>query len=240
MQHLKIDSKRSAGVVTILDKQKVFPMSHIRALMEQGPQSIEIWHWDIASKKFTRVQPIVEKLKGDRRWTVLQALPGLAQMPAAFAGMMHWDKNDLVIDGKKEPVVISTNLGHCPTWGISFLCMDVTRDKGCPPGAIPSIAVPSDRGNIFIAGMPIKVPGDPAPSVDTTGSRSETLLFPLRSIPAWTLDYARVPAIPLIFSGGWQGQLHSLRSLDPTRVMPQTSLKCFGGGNFYRLWKKRT
>jgi hypothetical protein len=200
-------------------------MSHIRALMENNPQSIEIWHWDIAKKYFVRVKPIIENSREDRVWSVLQALPGLAQIPRGFEGMMHWDKNDLVIDAKKDPVVIYTDLNQCPTWSLDFLSMKATPSKGCPPSAIPTIAVPSDRGNIFIAGMPLKYGGD------------DLFVFPLRSVPAWTLDYAKVPAIPLIFSNGWQGTLHSLGSIPSQKIMPKTSLQCFGGGNFYRLWK---
>jgi hypothetical protein len=225
MQHLNIDPKRSAGVVTILDKQKVFPMSHIRSLMENSPQSIEIWHWDVATKHFVRVNPIVENSNEDRVWSVLQALPGLAKIPPGFAEMMHWENKDLFIDATKGPVVINTDLNKCPTWGLDFLSMNVTRAKGCPPLATPTIAVPSDRGNIYIAGMPLKYGGD------------DLLVFPLRSVPAWTLDYAKVPALPLIFSNGWKGTLHSIGSIPSQKIMPKTSLKCFGGGNFYRLWK---
>jgi hypothetical protein len=225
MQHLNIDPNRSAGVVTILDKQKVFPMSHIRALMENNPQSIEIWHWDVATRHFIRVNPIVEKSKEDRVWSVLQALPGLAKIPPGFEGMMHWENKDLFIDATKDPVVINTDLNKCPTWGLDFLSMKVTRAKGCPPLATPTIAVPGDRGNIYIAGMPLKYDGN------------DLLVFPLRSVPAWTLDYAKVPALPLIFSNGWKGTLHSIGSIASQKIMPKTSLKCFGGGNFYRLWK---
>lgn len=225
MQHLNIAPSRSAGVVTILDKQKVFPMSHIRSLMEKSPQSIEIWHWDGAHRNFVRVTPIVENLRKDRVWSVLEALPGLAKIPPGFAGILRWDKGDLVIDAKKDPVVINTDLNKCPTWGLDFLTMSVARAKDCPSDAIPTIAVPGDRGNIFIAGMPLKYRGE------------ELYVFPLRSIPAWTLDYAKVPALPLIFSNGWQGRLHSLGSIAAQNIMPETSLKCFGGGNFYRLWK---
>jgi hypothetical protein len=225
MQHLNIDPKRSAGVVTILDKQKVFPMSHIRSLMENSPQSIEIWHWDVATKHFVRVTPIVENSKDDRVWSVLQALPGLSQIPPGFAKTMHWENKDLFIDATKDPVVINTDLNKCPTWGLDFLSMKAKRAKGCPTSAIPTIAIPSDRGNIYIAGMPLKYGGD------------DLFVFPLRSVPAWTLDYSNVPAVPLIFSNGWKGTLQSLGSIPSEKIMPTTSLRCFGGGNFYRLWK---
>ncbi len=230
MEHLNLDAKRSAGVITILDKQKVFPMSNIRMLMEQSPQDIEIWHWNLAAKRFDRVKPLTDQVGELRNWDLHQLFPGLKVIPTGFSKILRWTNRDgsdaLFVDARKEAVVVHADISSCPTWGLNFLTMRVLKDSDCEKDAQPCLAIPGDHGNVYIAGMPL-----------TTDGAVETLVFPLRSIPAWTLNYTKAPSLPVIFSTGFKGQLLTVSSVSPQDIMPKTALKCFGGGNFSRLWK---
>ena len=238
MQHLNIAPKRSAGVVTILDKQKIFPMSNIRMLMEKNPQAIEIWHWNLPEKRFDRVQPLVTKDNSERSWSLAQFFPGLASIPASFNKILRWEHGALFVDAKKEAVVVHANLSDSSTWNLNFLTMTVSPDPDSEKGVAPCLAIPSDRGNVYIAGMPLKVDSTLPPTAADAGNGTgtEILVFPLRSIPAWALNYTKAPSLPVIFQAGWKGKLVSVKSIPPQQIMPLTSLHCFGGGNFYRLW----
>lgn len=256
MEHLKIDPKRSAGVVTILDKEKTFPMGRIRGLMEKSPESIEIWHWNAEHKRFDRVKPIVDPANDVKAWTLLQAMPGLQSIPLAFEQTMRWDGKALRVDAKNEPFVVHADFGSSSTWGLNFLAMDVIRDPVTAPsnpnGLVqPCLAIPGDKGNVYISGMPVAEGDSNATPVHSTPSASsagvtagdaaesehvQTLIFPLRSVPAWTLNYTRPPHIPIIFCKGWSGKVLSFRSVPAETIMPLTSFKGFGGGGYYMLW----
>jgi hypothetical protein len=258
MEHLNIEPKRSAGVVTILDKEKIFPMGTIRRLMQQSPDSVEIWHWNMEQKRFDKVTPIVDASKDMKTWTLLQAMPGLTAIPETFQQTMRFDGKALYIDAKTEPFVVHADFSGSSTWGLNFLAMDVVRDpisRSSPGGEVqPCLAIPSDKGNVYISGMPLKPTGSGEAENDISSGHGkssangdaksdgkgkvEALIFPLRSVPAWTLNYARPPHIPIIFCKGWSGKILSFRSVAPETIMPQTSFKGFGGSGYFMLWRE--